>query len=454
MSCQCRNRRAFTLIELLVVIAIIAILIGLLLPAVQKVREAAARMKCQSNMKQVVLAMHNYHDVHGAFPTYNGIGPTRGATTQSANTRAVYGSWVVHLLPYLEQAPLYDAIAADVAQYTNTGNQVTAPGGAIITPAVPGVPVVLDYTGCTFIPFIPATYNLYTGSLQWVSQTNANGYVVAVQRYVPPRNPDPGTNTGGFWSPAPRVVTPGVAAIPAVYGPPSAPTNGYVAVFRPDLRKTIVPSLICPSDPSVGSEAPAGAGLVHANAPTSGTSGPWSATNYLANWNVLTNGNAALGYQAPPQSMAAVTDGLSNTIILAEGYEWCEGRGRTAFMAWHIGAGYGGGVHNFGLTYGLSNNQITVGDGTPQSVTAANGLPNPNGSPDIQFMFQIRPLAKPVGSCPAGQDCCNSLTVQTGHSSMNVAMADGSVRGLSAGMDPTKWRLALLPNDGQPNSLD
>jgi prepilin-type N-terminal cleavage/methylation domain-containing protein len=110
------TRHGFTLIELLVVIAIIAILIGLLVPAVQKVRESANRATCQNNLKQWALGAHNYHDAQKTLPR-NGDKFTKSGCCNSTTAQAAMWSWMARMLPYVEQ----DAIHRLPGQPTNQG---------------------------------------------------------------------------------------------------------------------------------------------------------------------------------------------------------------------------------------------------------------------------------------------------------------------------------------------
>jgi prepilin-type N-terminal cleavage/methylation domain-containing protein/prepilin-type processing-associated H-X9-DG protein len=111
------RRSAFTMIELLVVIAIIAILIGLLLPAIQKVREAAARSQCQNNLKQLGIALHNYHSSYLKFP------PSAAAPTVTV-PNTITGSWstLALLNPYLEQTAIYNLLDTSVPMYESLGS--------------------------------------------------------------------------------------------------------------------------------------------------------------------------------------------------------------------------------------------------------------------------------------------------------------------------------------------
>lgn len=123
----CHKARAFTLIELLVVIAIVALLLGLLVPAVQQAREAARRMQCQNNLKQLGIALHSYHDTANVFPP--------GQVRNYGNAIGTnYWSWITYTLPFLDQAPIYNQLDLSTTAFVPTG-----PNAAILSLTLPAI---------------------------------------------------------------------------------------------------------------------------------------------------------------------------------------------------------------------------------------------------------------------------------------------------------------------------
>ena len=325
------------MVELLVVIAIIAVLVGLLLPAVQKVREAASRAQCENNLKQIVLATHNCNDVYLRLP------PQAGSFGGS-----YYAPLLFHLLPYIEQ--------------DTTRNMA----------------VWLDYSA-----------------------------------FVGEKAPNPATtiNIGVIW---PTWDSVNVSSDPYTF-----------------LRQTRIKTYQCPSDPSLGNcldwcpgdASYAGNFLVFGGVQHKDT------TPKGSNFEIVWDGGARIP--------ATFVDGQVNTILFAEKYARCDGTGLGGTW-WMRGV-----FHGAQAAPGQGSDDSYPGDRLSAVFGGGRGADGTRWLQGLSSKFQVQPKNPGVGASAGGK--CDKRLASTPHSVMNVAMADGSVKGVAQNVNPAIWAGALTP---------
>ncbi len=394
-----RGRRGLTLVEVLVVITVIAILLGLLLPAVMNARSAARRSQCANNLKQLGSAVHQFHERNGTLPSYWGAMKNRGTE--------LFGPWTMHLLPDLEEGAFYDKFVSSSGTTQEVG---TYEQGAMLSPGTPGTPGT-DGT--------------------WTLKTTLNfvGITIPIYEYTP------GTGSAGS---------------PAVYewtwkaNGTQPYTQGISPEFDTSQAWKSLAVLQCSDDSS-----PTPPNTMWPTGTTGRGGVKWSLTNYVANAHVflkfngarrLEDSNAAtfnpptsdgMGGRFPraraarptsldfnhgisgttglyPRQLSHVVDGLSNTMMFGEAMRQCDGgvAVRYAFLP----TSERGEEHPFGIDLAVSGTALPNIQWGDFNMAYGNTI-----------MFQQRPP----------QSGCNKYRLQANHEVLNVAMCDGSVRGIS-----------------------
>jgi len=266
--------RGFTLIELLVVIAIIAILVALLLPAVQQAREASRRSACKNNLKQIGLALHNYHDVYSVFPPgWVGIGTNWSTESNYCSTNLDEGGapWTVHILPMLEQAGLFNLFDLN-RRFSDAGIVVPTPNRDHVIPLsvykCPSdplnsmFPLRLNYVGIQGARFNTAVDTLChngngrltirTGTLfvnssirmRDLSDGSSNTMIVGESRYFPSKSDAPYRSwaTSGKMGGSGGIITAAVAHLQIniydTYDPPPTGIASHIAPVSRALSST------------------------------------------------------------------------------------------------------------------------------------------------------------------------------------------------------------------------
>jgi len=368
------RRQGFTLIELLVVIAIIAILIGLLLPAVQKVREASARAQCQNNVKQIVLANHAFHDTHQQFPVGCFVPYAYDGNYICQDITYPFGpNWAVYILPYIEQDNLYKSVNVN---------------------AYPGVPL-LGPRG---------NYNYAAFDRSWRAIRGAT-----IKTYLCPSDPNNGT----------PYVDPSGVDTPLEVGWARgnyAGTAGFTDNDHTSDNGSALTANPFDGDPGDGI-VPGAAG----NPPLS--KGP---IFFLS----------STGRDGT--TMAQITDGTSNTIMINEvraGYNQLDSRG-----VWAMGYP-GSSITNAGRNYNPAPNNTLD---SPDGQTYGDEMQN-------CYKFWFYGIgAKGLGCFPnTSGDQMNSAQARSAHTGgLNAGFADGSVRYINNSIDQYTWCILQSKNDG------